>query len=412
MLARREFLRRAGVVALGPVAIQACPHGDSGSREEVRIAGKRVRDTKAVSLFLCGDVMTGRGIDQVLPRPSAPRLYEEYMKSAIGYVELAERANGPISKPVRFSYVWGDALEEFERFAPDVRIINLETSVTTSQDWTPKGINYRMHPENIVCLTAAGIDCCVLANNHVLDWGDSGLLETLETLRKVDLKSAGAGRNLAEAQAPATMKVAGQARVIVFAFGTTTSGIPQNWAASGQKPGVDLLPDLSETTVREIAGRVHAVKGPHDVVVASIHWGPNWGYRIPAAHRVFAHRLVDEASVDIVHGHSSHHPMGIEVYKNKPILCGCGDFLNDYEGIGGQEEFRSHLVLMYFVKMDSSTQNLLQFEMRPLQVKCFRLHRASREDAQWLRDTLHREGRDLGTEVKLDADGTLRLGWR
>jgi len=175
---------------------------------------------------------------------------------------------------------------------------------------------------------------------------------------------------------------------------------------------VNLLTDLSETTVSRIAGHVHAVKGPPDVVVASIHWGSNWGYRVPAEHRFFAHRLVDEASVDLVHGHSSHHPLGIEVYRNKPIFYGCGDFLNDYEGIGGQEEFRSHLMLMYFVTMDPSTRNLLRLEMRPLHVKRFRLHRASRQDALWLRDTMHREGRDLGTEVNLEADGTLRLGWR
>ena len=57
------------------------------------------------------------------------------MKSARGYVEIAEKTNGPIQKPVSFSYIWGDALKELERAAPDVRIINLETSVTKSNDY-------------------------------------------------------------------------------------------------------------------------------------------------------------------------------------------------------------------------------------------------------------------------------------
>ncbi len=126
----------------------------------------------------------------MLPHPGDPRLYESYIKSAVGYVELAETANGPIPKPVAFSYIWGEALEVLERRAPDVRIINLETAVTTSEAWEKKGINYRMHPENISCLAAAKIDCAVLANNHVLDWGEPGLIETLETLKKANVKTA------------------------------------------------------------------------------------------------------------------------------------------------------------------------------------------------------------------------------
>ena len=150
----------------------------------------------ATTLFLCGDVMTGRGIDHVLPHPGDPVLHEGYATSARDYVALAERANGPISRPVAFAYVWGDALAEWARVAPDLRIVNLETAVTTRDDWQlGKGIHYRMHPANMPCLTAAGIDCCVLANNHVLDWGEAGLAETLESLRRSGLEYAGAGRD-------------------------------------------------------------------------------------------------------------------------------------------------------------------------------------------------------------------------
>jgi poly-gamma-glutamate synthesis protein (capsule biosynthesis protein) len=79
------------------------------------------------TLFLCGDVMTGRGIDQILPRPGDPAIREPYMDSALGYVQLAEEANGPIPRPVDASYIWGDALAEFQRVKPQARIINLET---------------------------------------------------------------------------------------------------------------------------------------------------------------------------------------------------------------------------------------------------------------------------------------------
>ena len=361
-----------------------------------------------VTLFLCGDVMAGRGIDQVLPHPGDPRLHEPHVRAALDYVELAERANGPIPRLGDFAYVWGDALAELERVRPDVRIINLETAVTRSDEWADKSINYRMHPENVPCLTAAGIDCCVLANNHVLDWGQAGLAETLDTLRRANLRTAGAGRNAAEAAAPAVLELARGTRVIVFSFGSTTSGIPAEWAASEGRPGVNLL---EVATVREIAANVRRVKQPGDVVVASVHWGRNWGYEIPGRQRALAHGLIDEAGVDVVHGHSSHHPKGIEVYGNNPILYGCGDFLTDYEGIGGREEFRDDLVLMHFVTIDASAGRLVRLEMTPLQIRRFRLNRVSKEDGRWLRDTLDRECAKLGGRVESTADDRLALGW-
>lgn len=366
-----------------------------------------------VTLFMCGDVMTGRGIDQVLPHPSDPRIYEPYIRNAIGYVKLAERLHGPISKPVEFSYIWGYALEELARVAPEVRVINLETSVTASADyWQGKSINYRMHPDNIYCITAAKIDCCALANNHVLDWGYAGLEETLATLSKVNLKAAGAGRDIKEAEAAAVIEVAGRGRVIVLSLGSVTSGIPWTWAAAENKPGVNLVKDFSAKTVRHIARKVQSVKRQNDIVVVSIHWGGNWGYAIPDNHRQFAYQLIDNAGVDVIHGHSSHHPKGIEVYKDRPIIFGCGDFLNDYEGIKGYEEFRSDLALMYFVSMDPATRKLVRFKMTPIQIKHFRANQVTIGDAHWLRDTLNREGRKFGVRVELNEDRTLTLHWK
>jgi poly-gamma-glutamate synthesis protein (capsule biosynthesis protein) len=138
--------------------------------------------------------MCGRGIDQVLAHPCSSEIYEEYVRSAERYVLLAEQANGAIPRRNGSSYVWGAALNELDRTQPDARIINLETAVTRSNDRANKGINYRMSPENAECLATAKIDCCALANNHVLDWGRAGLKETLTTLQKLNVKATGAGR--------------------------------------------------------------------------------------------------------------------------------------------------------------------------------------------------------------------------
>ncbi len=414
-LHRRRFLKVSSLATVGMLASGA--KADSATKRHAlgmhHATTTQSDDAQRITLFLAGDVMTGRGIDQILPHPSNPCLYEPYVNSAVGYVDIAEQVNGPIPKPVDFAYIWGDALQELERVQPDARIINLETAVTKSGDyWKGKGINYRMHPANIACIQAAAIDCCVLANNHVLDWGYPGLEETLFTLARANINTAGAGRNLTAAIAPAIIDVAGRSRVLVFALGSETSGIPRTWAASENRAGINLLKDFSDDTVRKNATRIQQVKRPHDIVVASIHWGRNWGYHIPREQTRFAHQLIDDAGVDVIHGHSSHHAKGIEVYQQRPIVYGCGDFINDYEGISGYAEFRAELGLMYFVTLNAKNGELVSCQMIPTHIKRFKVHRAVAEDAEWLTDVLNREGTKFGTGVHLGTDDILTLTWK
>jgi poly-gamma-glutamate synthesis protein (capsule biosynthesis protein) len=355
--------------------------------------------------------MIGRGIDQVLPHPCDPVLYEPCMTSAEGYVELAERESGPIRRPADLAHPWGDALEELAQVGPDARIINLETAITRSGDaWQGKGIHYRTSPENARVLATAGIQCCALANNHVLDWGYAGLEETLGTLDALGLRHAGAGRTLAEAEVPGIVELPGGRRVLVWSFAETSSGVPRYWAATTARPGVALLDELSETGVRRIAELVGSERREGDVVIVSLHWGENWGWDVPPEQREFAHALVDRARVDVVHGHSSHHVKGIEVHRDRPILYGCGDFLDDYEGIGGFEEFRDELGLMYFVVLDGRTGKLTRLHMTPTRIAGFQVRRAAGENAAWLARTLDRECRRFGTSVEW-TDGRLDLRW-
>lgn len=353
--------------------------------------------------------MTGRGVDQVLPNPGNPQLHESWVTDAREYVELAERVNGTIPRHVTFQYIWGDALAELEQ--ADVRIINLETSITSSdQDWPDKGIHYRMHPQNIGCLAVARIDGCSLANNHVLDWGRQGLLQTLECLREKGMAYAGAGHNAEEAATPAKLANAKHGRVLLFSFGSITSGIPPDWCASSDQPGVNLLEDLSESTASRVAGQMRRHKQSGDICVASIHWGGNWGYGIPQEQIMFAHRLIDEG-FDIIHGHSSHHVKTIEVYRGRLVLYGCGDFITDYEGISGYEEFRSSLSLMYFVYVDRQDGALTAVRLVPMQMRRFQLQRATRADAVWLCDLLNELASRLKIQVELAEDNSMSLKW-
>lgn len=294
----------------------------------------------------------------------------------------------------------------------DARIINLETSITTSDDyWPGKGIHYLMHPENLPCITAAGIDCCAVTNNHILDWGYKGLAETIKVLHEAGLHVAGAGHDMQEAQTPGLMEISGKGRVIVFALGSESSGIPYKWAAGPDKPGINMLPDLSDKSIERIAEDISSTRRPGDIIVASIHWGGNWGYEIPGEQIHFAHELIDKADVDVIHGHSSHHFLGIEIYKDKPVIYGYGDFLNDYEGIGGNEEYRSDLALMYFVRMDVATGKLMDLEMVPMQIRHFSLNYVSGDDIKWILDRLNRECNKLGSRADISEGKTITISW-
>ncbi len=401
-------MRAVGLGVLGLVGLLGCAPGPGAS--PVRDATEPPRSS--IRLLLAGDTMTGRAIDQLLPHSAPPRLYERHASDARHYIALAERVNGPLPRLVPFAYPWGDAIDALARLTPDVRLVNLETSVTRSDTpWPGKPLHYRMHPDNLPVLTAAGIDYCALANNHTLDWGRAGLEETLASLERAGIHHSGAGRDADEAARPALLSVGERGRVVVFAYGAASSGIPPSWAASAGRPGINRLADLSLERVEDLARRVRAVERPGDVLVVSIHWGENWGYGIPERQRRFAHALIDHAGVDVVHGHSAHHAKGIEVYRDKLVLYGTGDLLNDYEGVAGNEAFRPDLALLYTASVAPASGGLLELRITPFRLRRMRLERPSRGDLRWLESTLSREGEALGTRVERGPDGDLWLRW-
>jgi poly-gamma-glutamate capsule biosynthesis protein CapA/YwtB (metallophosphatase superfamily) len=359
-------------------------------------------------LFLAGDVMVGRGIDQLFVERSDPRLFESFVKDARDYVALAAVISGNINIPVPAEYIWGDALEILRDKAPDVSIVNLETSITLhNTPWPDKGINYRMHPANVACLRAAELDCCVLANNHVLDWEVAGLLETLDVLHQAGIVTAGAGTDSSAAKTPAAIELGSGTRLLVFAYGLASSGVPASWAASADHPGVNFLLSPSLDAAESIIEDVSRYRKNGDLVIVSLHWGPNWGYEVAPAHVQFARNLAESGLINVIHGHSSHHPIGIEVHRGTLILYGSGDLLNDYEGIRGHEAFRPNLVLMYWVRLEVGTGRLTGLSMTPMVLRHLKLNRAQPTDAKWLADVLGRASQPFGTQIVSTAGGEL-----
>ncbi|MGV9835737.1 CapA family protein [Nocardia niigatensis] len=364
-----------------------------------------------ITVLLGGDVMLGRGVDQILPHPGDPQLHERWIHDARAYVELAEKANGPIRYPVDFGWPWGDAGPVLDQLAPEVRLINLETSITLDGEYAPgKGIHYRMNPANLATLQAFRPDICALANNHILDFGVHGLHETLAALAAAGIRTAGAGTDIAAACRPVALEPATGRRVVIVSVASTSSGVPRAWAAQDQRPGVWLIGDPpGHGAADHIAGQALAHKRSGDVLIVSVHWGSNWGYGVGLSEIQFAHRLVD-AGVDIVHGHSSHHPRPIEIYHGRPILYGCGDVIDDYEGISGYESYRPELRLLYLVSIELGGQPT-GIRMLPLRVRHMRLEHAPRADADWLGETLTRISHRFHTHVERGTDDLLRIRW-
>jgi poly-gamma-glutamate synthesis protein (capsule biosynthesis protein) len=360
-----------------------------------------------VTLFLSGDVMLGRGVDQILPHPGDPALSEPYVRDARAYVEMAEAVNGTVPRPVPFCWPWGDALPVLADAGPDVRVVNLETSVTRSDDAAAgKEVLYRMNPANLPCLTAACPDVCVLANNHVLDYGRRGLEETLAVLADAGLRTAGAGRDLAAARRCVSLPLPEGRRVLVVSLGMESSGVPPQWAATARRSGLHFAADPSPAVAAEVTARLREVRRPGDVTVVSVHMGSNWGYQVPRSQVHFAHALID-GGADIVHGHSSHHPRPVEVYRGRLVLYGCGDLINDYEGIGGYERYRDDLRLLHLASVDPATGALHEVRIVPLQARRLRLTRASASDCRVVSDLLDRISHGLGVRMQAERDGSV-----
>lgn len=222
---------------------------------------------------------------------------------------------------------WGDTLPHLAQ--ADLRIVNLECALTSHLgQWTrsPKMFHFRADPGAVRVLQAARIDACSLANNHILDYEEEGLRDTLRVLRQAGIRYAGAGGNAAEAAAPAIIETR-NCRVALLAC---TDNEPA-FAAAAERPGTNYLEvSLHEETLAHIANAIGQARAQGaELVVFSSHWGANFVERPSQEFQSFARRVI-ELGADIYYGHSAHICQGIEIHQGKPILYDTGNFIDDY----------------------------------------------------------------------------------
>lgn len=293
--------------------------------------------------------------------------------------------------------VWGTFLSRLQRL--DGLVINLECCLSTrGSRWarTDRPFHFRADPNwAIPALEAAGVDCCALANNHLLDFEEVALLDTLDHLGRSGIAHTGAGRDIASAIEPAWLSIGGL-DVAVVSF---TDNTPE-YAADSDSPGVARVEfDVTNDRTRELVGDAlqTATASEPDLLVASLHWGPNMVSEPRPAFEGFGHWLVDRG-VDLVHGHSAHVFQGIEVVDGVPIFYDTGDFVDDY---AIDPKLRNDRSFLFELRLDDGGPTELR--LVPTEIDDVRVHAAADKAAQWSRDRMRSLSAPYGTEFHRDG---------
>lgn len=339
-----------------------------------------------------GDVMLGRLIDQLFPlhvhETSEANIVRSYLSSQ---PEL--RNYGPKSP-------WGSTLPLL--LSSDLNIGNLETSATTYKiKWPNKMFNYRMHPANIDALKAARFDYVTLANNHTLDFSEEGLEETVQTVQGAGIAFAGAGLTHEEAVRPAVLHLRPSDKKSFIVHVWAAADHPSEWFNVPEFHHLDYSTRTCSRLKTLITEHEPSEEPPPALKIFSVHWGPNYSWNPSDDIQSLAHYLIDECGIDIIHGHSSHHIQGVEKYKGKLIIYGCGDFVDDYAVI---PNFRNNLSAVWRVCVAEvqSGLELERLEVFPTRIQNFHAHQLEKEDAdhEWTRRKFRELCNVFGTNVR------------
>ena len=355
-MGRRRLLATVGTVAVGGCA---APAADPGP-----IADHARHET---TIGFVGDAMLGRNVDDRYGRPG-----------------------------VDPAAVWGDLGPRLQSL--DGVCCNLECCLSTRGERYPDRTYYfRADPDWAVpALEAGNVRFASLANNHMLDFGPTALRDTVDALESGSIGFAGAGENPTAAAAPATVSI-GNLEVAVVSLADHYA----EYGATDDRPGtahVDADPD--EPATRRLVGKAleRAKATEPDLLVASVHWGPNWVAYPDDDLVAFGHWLVEQG-VDLVHGHSAHVFQGVERYGDGVILHDTGDIVDDYVI---KDDLRNDRSFCFEVGLDDGT--LEELRLVPVEIDDLSVAPADDDAAAWLRDTMRERSAPFGTTYERDGD--------
>lgn len=264
------------IIAVGIIAAAALAGGDG--------AGKATRD---FSILFLGDILLANEAEQ------------QIRQKGIDY---------PFSK----------IKEELLKY--DFIFANLESPITGRG--TPvenKPYIFRIEPDDAACLKDLKIDVVSLSNNHLMDYGEEGMEDTIRALDGLNIRHTGGGRDLAQARRPAILKYR-DTNIVILAY---CNRPPSDYYATETGPGIAPL------DIRMIQDDIASYKHQNNIVIVSVHWGIEQTH-VPQKDQMADARAIIDAGADAVIGHHPHWPQGIELYKERPIVYSLGNFINGY----------------------------------------------------------------------------------
>jgi len=287
--------------------------------------------------------------------------------------------------------LWGDLLPILQ--SCDVNVLNLETTLTYSKQKVFKVFNFKADPKHVQALQLAHIDGVNLANNHILDYDIEGLFETISTLKKANIYCTGAGKNIEDAKKPIVITKKGT-KIAILGY---TDNEPA-WKADLTKPGTSYIP-ISEEGINQIQADIKDIQC--DILIISIHWGPNMRQRPPKHVIEFAHKLID-SGVNIIHGHSAHIFQGVEIYQGCPIFYDTGDFVDDYYVDKTLRNDRSFFFITEYEK-----NALKRIRLIPTHIENCHVHLAKDEEKRATMKQMELLSKELGTHFQWEEEGLI-----
>jgi poly-gamma-glutamate synthesis protein (capsule biosynthesis protein) len=276
----------------------------------------------------------------------------------------------------------------------DAVVLNLECCVSErGRPWPAPGKRYffRAPPSAVEALRAIGTTCVTLANNHALDFGREALQDTLAYLAAAGIGCVGAGTDADGARAYRVIDV-GRTRVAVLGL----TDHPADFAAGPGVPGVAFA-DLSRGLPGWVAEAITAARQDADEVLVTPHWGPNLVAR-PVRHVRRAAAALLHAGAGLVAGHSAHVVQGAA----GSVLFDLGDFIDDY---AVHPDLRNDLGALWLVHLGAPPT----VEAVPLRIGRDGTELAAGDDRTWMQHRFVAACGALGTSVRLDSAGHLRV---
>lgn len=306
----------------------------------------------------------------------------------MGDVMIGRLVNETI-KTRGYKYPWGNVLRTIQK--NDINIINLETTLTRSEKIIPKVFNFKSDSQNIKVLKKAHITLVNLANNHSLDFSSDGLFETIDVLDDAGILHVGAGKNEQEAKKVIIIEKNG---IKIGVIGYTDN--EPTWKATPAKEGTNYIAVGDIETIKK---DIQEVRNNVDILIATIHWGPNMRLKPSSDFVNFAHHMID-AGIDIIHGHSAHVIQGIEIYKNRIIMYDTGDFIDDY---AVDPVLRNDLSFLFKITIED--KKIKEINLIPVKISNMQVNLATGNDKKFIIERIINSSEKFGTYFNQNGDG-------